>query len=83
MGLQSPIVRGLGAQNVERGFNLAPRRGPPHKLTKSGRFCAADPSLRIHLQLNRDCRGRPSSMYMWCPHDVGRESWVWEEHEAV
>ena len=26
---------------------------------------------------------RPSSMYMWSPHDVGRESWVWDEQEAL
>ena len=22
-------------------------------------------------------------MYMWSPHDIGRESWVWEEQEAL
>ena len=27
--------------------------------------------------------GRPSSMNMWCPHDIGRESWVWEEQQAL
>ena len=50
MGLQSPIVRGLGAQNVERGFNLAPRRGPPHKLTKSGRFCYKSNSWEAQIR---------------------------------
>ena len=29
------------------------------------------------------CSGRPCSMYMWCPHDIGRESWVWDEQEAL
>ena len=27
--------------------------------------------------------GRPSSMKMWSPDDIGRESWVWEEQEAL
>ena len=27
--------------------------------------------------------GRPSSMYMWSPHDIGRDSWVWGEQEAL
>ena len=22
-------------------------------------------------------------MYMWSPHNIGRESWVWEEQEAL
>ena len=38
---------------------------------------------RVHLALECDCSGRPSSMYMWSPHDIGRESWVWEEQEAL
>ena len=42
-----------------------------------------DSSRRIHLALERDCSGRPSSMHMWSPHDIGRESWVWEEQEAL
>ena len=29
------------------------------------------------------CSGRPRSMYMWSPHDIGRESWVWEEQRAL
>ena len=29
------------------------------------------------------CSGRPQSMYMWCPHDIGRDSWVWGEQEAL
>ena len=29
------------------------------------------------------CTGRPSSMYMSSPHDIGRESWLLEEQEAV
>ena len=44
---------------------------------------ARDSSHRIHLALERDCSGRPSSMHMWSPHDIGRESWVWEEQEAL
>ena len=40
-------------------------------------------SHRIHHSLERDCSGRPSSMHMWSPHDIGRESWVWEEQEAL
>ena len=27
--------------------------------------------------------GRPSSMYMWCPHDIGRDSWEWVEHKSL
>ena len=27
--------------------------------------------------------GRPSPMYMYSLHDIGRESWVWEEQEAL
>ena len=22
-------------------------------------------------------------MYVWSPHDIGRESWVWEKQEAL
>ena len=40
-------------------------------------------SLPVHFSPHCDCRGRPSSMYMWSPHDIGRESWVWEEQEAL
>ena len=43
----------------------------------------AGSSRRIHLAFERDCSGRPSSMHMWSPHDIGRESWVWEEQEAL
>ena len=27
--------------------------------------------------------GRPSSMKMWSPDDIGRESWVWGEQDAL
>ena len=27
--------------------------------------------------------GRPSSMYMWCPHDIGRDSWDRGGQESV
>ena len=27
--------------------------------------------------------GRPSSMKMWSPDDIGRESWVWGEQETL
>ena len=27
--------------------------------------------------------GRPRSMKMWSPDDIGRENWVWEEQEAL
>ena len=42
-----------------------------------------DSYLRVHLLLHHDCSGRPSSMYVWSPRDIGRESWVWEEQEAL
>ena len=42
-----------------------------------------DTPPRIRLFLQHDCIGRPSSTYVWSPHDIGRESWVWEEQEAL
>ena len=27
--------------------------------------------------------GRPRSMYMKCPYEIGRDSWVWGEQEAL
>ena len=35
---------------------------------------AHDSSHRTNLSFERDCSGRPSSMHMWSPHDIGRES---------
>ena len=35
------------------------------------------------VAFNRDCSGRLSSMSMWRPQDIGRESCVWEEQEAT
>ena len=43
---------------------------------------ACGASLRIHLPFHRDCSGRPSSMCIWCPPDIGQESCVWEEQGA-
>ena len=42
-----------------------------------------DSSLGVRLLLHRDGSGRPSSTYVWSPHDIGRESWVWEEQGAL
>ena len=37
----------------------------------------------LALQLDVIFRGRPRSMYMCCPQEIGRDSWVWGKLMAL
>ena len=56
---------------------------PPPRRPHLQQYLQQHSFLLLRLSPHCDCRGRPSSMYMWSPHDIGRESWVWEEQEAL
>ena len=59
-----------GALQGDSLFGSAPPPLPSPLLASPGLLCVV-------------CSGRPASMYMWCPHVIGRDSWVWDEQEAL
>ena len=82
-----PLLASPGPLLASHGLFWAYPRFPGPLLGLSGQTGVSSPtrgsSRWIHLAPERDYSGRPSSMYMWSPHDIGRESWVWEEQEAL
>ena len=48
----------------------------PFMGARSWCVAAGDSSAGCVFSVVRDSR-------MWCPHDIGRDSWVWGEQEAL
>ena len=74
-----PLLASPGPLLASHGLFWAYPRFPGPLLGLSGQTGVSSPtrgsSRWIHLAPERDYSGRPSSMYMWSPHDIGRESW--------
>ena len=59
-----------------------------HKFNKKSYTCIAPCSVSLSLSRSLVCLYRDVFMVvrdsrMWCPHDIGRDSWVWGEQETL